>query len=85
VAEFYEPGEPLPPYEPAEGEEPFQVVVRWADEPDFDLTIYAADRQGAELRLHEMMRKPEYRGIVEGRGEPDRVEVWTPEEYLTRE
>ena len=59
-------------------------MARWPSGRAFKLTIYAADREGAELLFHETLRGPELRAIVQVEGAPDLVEVSTPDEFLRR-
>jgi hypothetical protein len=83
VAEFNEPGEPVPTR--AQEGEPFQVIARWGEEHELPMTVYTLDKEGDELRFHEMLRTATWRGIVQCWGEPDSVEIWTLEEWVTRE
>jgi hypothetical protein len=80
--QLYGPGEPVPDREPPAGTEAFQVIAAWPSGRVFELTVRAADREGAELLFHELLRGPECRAIVQLEGEPERVEVLTPDEYL---
>jgi hypothetical protein len=82
VAELIEPGEPIefpegPLWRAVAVWDGARHVERWGEEHRIETAVVAADEPGAELLVRDSMRR-----LVVGFGEPDRVEVVAPADYL---
>ena len=75
---------PIEPFrfEPGEGEQVFHARVSFPDGHEWEMDVAGADEAGAELRVRDAFTGPTLRAVADDWGEPARVEVWAPEEYL---
>jgi hypothetical protein len=75
---------PIEPFrfEVGEGEQVFHARAHFPDGHEWEAEVTAADKPGAELRVRDAFTGPTLRAVADAWGEPERVEVWTLEEYL---
>jgi hypothetical protein len=79
------PGEPVE-FEPDEGERIFHYIVHFPEGHTLDGEFAARDKVQVELGVRNwLLTDPSVKGIAEVRGDPGEIEVFTVEEYLTRE
>jgi hypothetical protein len=71
---------PIEPFrfDVADGEHVFHARVHFPDGHVWPMDVTAADKPGAELRVHDAFRGPTVRAVADAWGEPEHVEVWTP-------
>jgi hypothetical protein len=75
---------PIEPFrfEVDESEQVFHARVHFPDTHIWEMVVAGADKPGAELRVRDAFTGPTLRAVADEWGEPEHVEVSTPEEYI---